>query len=183
MTARYPVHHTTVVIILHVLFSVICANERNTNLVCIGYDKEEGYNECMSQTNVNCNISSLAVLPQVLQKQKRPCYIHFCTTYIELLGSIRFHQLNNATFIGNQYKTMLKCGNKGGLHFTESEIVHLENLIFDQCGTLHDSTSVNVTNNNSTLLFFSTIYVFNSTDFSMNNVTIRNSNGLGLTFF
>ena len=53
--------------------------------------------------------------------------------------SVQFHQLYNVTFIGYSQKTMLNCGNKAGMSFTESEGIHLENLIFDQCGALHDS--------------------------------------------
>ena len=80
---------------------------------------------------------------------------------------------------------MINCisTSKAGMSFAESEGIHLENLIFDQCGALHDSISVNITSKHSTLLIYCTIYAFNSTDFSINNVTIRNSNGLGLTLF
>ena len=136
----YSVHLATVTVIfsliLLLVFNIIHANESSTILVCIGQNKE---NQCNSQRDANCNSSSLAVLPQLLKKHTIPHIIQFCTSQIELDHSILFYQLYNVTFIGVQDRTMIHCTSKAGMSFTESEGIHLENLIFDQCGALHDS--------------------------------------------
>ena len=69
------------------------------------------------------------------------------------------------------------------MSFTESSSIHLEDLIFEHCGAVHSSTSINSTTNNSTLNFYSSMYLFSVTDFTMTNVAIENSNGLGLALF
>ena len=179
MSTKYSILH--LIYVLSLCFQVIFVS--GSRFVCIGHDKKERYKLCTSQGDVNCNVSSLSMVPQVLHEHRKPYYVQFCTTNIDLEEHIQFNKLYNVTFIGDQYKTIINCTSKAGMSFSESEGIQLENLIFDHCGAEHDSTSVNVTSKNSTLRFYSSIYAYNSTNFSMNNVTIRNSNGLGLTLF
>ena len=159
MAAKYSLLSLTAIVFslsLQVVFGSTHVNESSTTLVCIGRNKEERYNLCKSQGDVNCNISSLADLSHLLQKNTRSHYIQFCTSQIELEYNIPFHQLYDVSFIGDLHKTMINCNgtSNAGMSFAESEGIYLENLIFDQCGALHDSTSVNITSNNSTLLFY-----------------------------
>ena len=86
MTAKYSVHLAILVFSLFfllVIVSVIHANESSTNLVCIGYDKKEGYNLCMSQEDVKCNISSIFSSPPSGAPETEKAMLH--TTNIELL--------------------------------------------------------------------------------------------------
>jgi predicted outer membrane repeat protein len=56
--------------------------------------------------------------------------------------------------------------------------------VFEKCGTLQDSTSINITSEiEATIQFYTSLYVFNVTDVKLYNVTVRNSNGLGLAMF
>ena len=172
------------ILYLQVAFGTLHVNEGNSSsFVCIGSDNEECYGLCTRQMDVNCSISSLDMLPQLLQENKRPYYVKFCTTYIELEDIVKFFHLYNVTFVGDQNQTVINCTGKAGISFNDSKGIYLENFIFDRCGAKHDITSINVTSNNSTFHFYSSIYVYSSTNFSMDSVTIRNSNGLGLTLF
>ena len=155
-------------------------SEASSSLICIGVDKDEQHLLCENQM---CNISSLETLPPLLQGNVRPYYILFCTTQIELENSVQFEQLHTINFIGNKRKTIINCTEQAGITFTNSEEIYLENLTFEKCGALHNSTSINFVTNNSTLHLYSSIYLFNSTNFSMAFVDIRNSNGLGLALF
>ena len=54
------------------------------------------------------------------------------------------------------------------------------NITFEHCGVLHNSTSVDIANNYSLLLFRCTVYILNSTGITLESVTISHTNGLGL---
>ena len=165
---------------LQVLLIIIQYKESNASVLCIGQDRDYQNKLCQSQT---CNTSSLPTLPLHLQGNVRPYFVIFCTTEVSLETNVQFQDLYNVTFIGDHNKTVISCANQAGLTFTNSEEVHLENLIFDHCGALHNSTSINITTINSSFHFYSSIFLFHLTNFSMNHVAIKNSNGLGIVLF
>ena len=148
--------------------------------VGFSYNTEDGYVDIV-QADCNCSTLSLANLPEQSQANSR---VYFCTSHTQLDTNIHFQRLYNVTFTGNGQKTVVNCSesHEAGVSFTKSEDIHLKNLIFENCGALQESTSVNITNE-ATLQFYTSLYVFNVTDFSMHNVTVRNSNGLGLAMF
>ena len=168
---------------LHVAV-VICnayATEGSSGLVCIEHYDSSGVHHNQCKHPVNCSTLSLANLPEQLQANSR---VYFCTSHIQLDTSIHFQRLYNVTFAGNEQKTVVNCSesHEAGVSFTESEDIHLKNLIFEKCSALQESTSINFTSE-ATLQFYTSLYVFNVTDFRMYNVTVRNSSGLGLAMF
>ena len=165
------------------VFSNAHATEGSSGLICIEENDSLGayHNPCKNPNATNCNISSLTILPELLQANST---IHLCMPHIQLDTSIHLQGLYNVTFTGVKQKTVMNCSesHEAGVSFTESENIHLENLVFEKCGTLQESTSVNITSE-ATLHFYTSVYVFNVTDFAMYNVTVRNSNGVGLAMF
>ena len=165
------------------VFSNAHATEGSSGLICIEENDSLGayHNPCKNPNATNCNISSLTILPELLQANST---IHLCMPHIQLDTSIHLQGLYNVTFTGVKQKTVMNCSesHEAGVSFTESENIHLENLVFEKCGTLQESTSVNITSE-ATLHFYTSVYVFNVTDFAMYNVTVRNSNGVGLALF
>ena len=166
----------------------ICHAMGNTGLVCVEtkYYHTEIYVHhglCKNRVSeaVNCGISSLAILPELLQENST---VRFCTTHIHLNTSIHFQGFYNVTFIGDQQMTVIDCSlsHEAGISFTDSEKIHLKNLVFEQCSALQESTSVNVISG-TTLQFYTSLYIFHVSEFSMHNVTVRNSSGLGLAMF
>ena len=156
-----------------------------TDLVCIEtkYYHTEIYvhhslsKNCASEFKaVNCGISCLAKLPDLLQANST---VHFYIPHIQLNTSIKFQGLYGVTFIGDQQTTIIDCSLSlaSGVSFTNSEKVHLTNLVFEKCSVLQESTSA------ATLQFYTSLYIFNVTDFDMHKVTVRNSSGLGLAMF
>ena len=184
-STHYCKHYRFVVfsVSLHVAV-VICnayATEGSSGLVCIEHYDSLGVHHNLCKHPVNCSTLSLANLPEQLQANSR---VYFCTSHIQLDTSIHFQRLYNVTFAGNEQKTVVNCSEsrEAGVSFTESEDIHLKNLIFEKCSALQESTSINITSE-ATLQFYTSLYVFNVTNFSMHSVTIRNSNGLGLAMF
>ena len=176
----------------HFLVAVFCitivgiahTTKTNTGLVqvCIEhYNKGVHFNQCKNHEAVNCSTLSIVNLPELLQNNSR---VYFCTAHIQLDTSIQFQKLYNVIFTGNHEKTVINCSEsrEAGVSFTHSEKVYLENLIFEKCSALQESTSINITST-TTLKFYTSIYVFNLTDFSIRNVNVKNSNGIGLAMF
>ena len=171
---------------LHVGIITVFCNTHATvgsGLICIEENASSGeyHNLCKTHNATLYNISSLSILPELLQANLR---VHFCAPHIQLDTNIHFHGLYNVTFTGGKKMTKIDCfeSKNAGVRFTESENIHLENLVFENCGNLQESTSINISSG-ATIQFFTSLYIFNVIDFSMYNVAIRNSNGLALTMF
>ena len=151
----------------------------NVHRLCIA--NENAGNICASDKCRHDNISSLEVLPQLLQNRNGPHYIQLCTTNIVLNENIHFKQVYNVTLAGYEPKAKINCSNQAGITFSNSEGIYFVNLIVDRCGALQNSTSVD--NTTSYNRFQSSLYLYNVTDFSMNNVEVSNSYGIGLALF
>ena len=191
-SSRFNQCHILIVLIvsLQALVGVIHASKSSIGLACIEpyYISDSGtsevhHNPCKNHVSeaVDCGISSLTNLPKLLKTNSR---VQFCTTHIQLDINIQFQGLYNVKFVGDQQMTVINCSesHEAGVSFIESEKIHLKNLVFEKCNALQESTSINITSA-ATLQFYTSLYVFNVTDFSMHNVTVRNCSGLGLTMF
>ena len=110
---------------------------------------------------------------------------------ITLDSCIWFSDIHQITFAGlNSQGTRIICNaskamnNSGaGFRFDKVTDLKLVGLNFEQCGALHDSTTLNTQTQNSTLKFKSSIYILNSSDITIENVSIEQSSGIALTFF
>lgn len=72
-------------------------------------------------------------------------------------------------------------GSHSGFKFVNVTGVLLQNIEIDNCGAAHNSSSVNITANSTNFIFKSSVYILNSSNISIINVNIRNSDGTGLT--
>lgn len=174
-------HYTAIALLFSLcvpVFPIINSSGSRESFLCIENYYTGHHKLCSSQ---KCgNVSYLSTLPTALKENQRPYYIQFCSTNIVLEERVEFQHLHNVSFIGYHGTTTINCTNQAGMSFIDSKIIHLENVILDHCGAIHSSTS---TSNKSTLHFHSSMYLLNVTNFSMRNVAIRNSNGLGLVLF
>jgi hypothetical protein len=110
---------------------------------------------------------------------------------ITLNSSIRFADLYKIAFAGlNSQGTRIICNTSevandsgAGLGFVKVRDLKLVDLKFEQCGDLRNSTTLNTHTRNSTLDFKSSIYILNSTNITIVNVTIEQSSGNALTLF
>ena len=108
-----------------------------------------------------------------------------------LNSSIRFANLHKIAFVGlNSEGTSIICNTSkvandsgAGLEFVKMRDLKLVGLKFEQCGALHKSTTLNTHTRNSTLDFRSSIYILNSTNITIVNVTIEATSGNALTLF
>ena len=96
---------------------------------------------------------------------------------------IAFAGLNSqgTRIICNASKAMNNSG--AGFRFDRVRDLKLVGLNFERCGALHDSTTLNTQTQNSTLKFNSSIYILNSSNVTIENVSIEQSSGIALTFF
>ena len=109
--------------------------------------------------------------------------------------------INETLYLSNKYKigfssikdsNEIKCENislggahKGyGMRFDSITSLSLYGLSFTNCGSLHNSTSVNNTcTSEPPQVFRSSLYLLNCTDIEFNAVSITESKGTGLTLF
>ena len=118
-------------------------------------------------------------------------FVLFEATNIRLNSSIWFADLYKIAFAGlNSEGTRIICNTSKvandsgtGLGFVRVRDLKLVGLKFEQCGALHKSTTLNTHTRNSTLNFRSSIYILNSSDITIANVTIEASSGNALTLF
>ena len=90
---------------------------------------------------------------------------------------------NNVAFIGCPDQSIINCSSKNaGLAFHGVKNLTLVGLTLMFCGAVQNSTSMNITTNNTTAFFRSSIYVRDCTDINIESVSIKNSSGNALTF-
>ena len=119
-------------------------------------------------------------LPSVLNENSYNTQVMFCSTLFTLNLHLELQGLQNISFIGNP--SIFSCSDNAGLTIINSVDISITNITFEHCGVLHNSTSVDIANNYSLLLFRSAVYILNSTDIILESVTISRTNGLGLAF-
>jgi len=81
--------------------------------------------------------------------------------------------------------TSIVCGVDAGLAFQNISKVKIANITFINCGSLRNSTSINVTTNssNTTLLLSAALYFTYCKDVQIINVIVQNSNSTGVVMY
>ena len=125
---------------------------------------------------VNCKF--LSELESMLMKVKSNIQVLFCSVQFTLTDNMEMKELHNVSFVG--YPSVVSCSFDTGLTIINSANISITNVTFEHCSVFHDSTSVDIANNYSLLLFRSAVYILNSTDITLESVTISYTNGLGL---
>ncbi|XP_064401532.1 uncharacterized protein LOC135347456 [Halichondria panicea] len=86
----------------------------------------------------------------------------------------------------SQDEVIIRCvGQTSGIAFNRSQNIHLEGLIIDGCGGIFESTSTNLSDsvNLTTMAFRSALYFEKCTNVALFGVTVRNSNGVGVSMY
>ena len=143
---------------------------------------EFGTNDCMLGTNISSNCSLICC--------NSTCYnsidVMFTSGKVHVLKEgYTFADLKNVRFTTTQVgiPSTIKCTNSDtnanpGIAFVKVTNLAIEYLNIVGCGMKHVSTSI--LKDEQFITFFSALYVQNSTNLSVRNVNISNSNGTGL---
>ena len=147
--------------------------------MCFVEDSTDPVNHCIQNDETVINCQSLDKLQSTLIST---CNIQvvLCSAHFMLDFHLELQGLHNISFVG--HPSTLSCSNDAGLTIISSANISITNITFENCGVLHNSTSVDIANNNSLLMFRSTVFILNSTDIRLESVTISHTNGLGLAF-
>jgi len=101
---------------------------------------------------------------------------------IVLSKSVTLENVANIVFSGSDQQVIVSCVELVGLSFLNSSNIVISNLIFDNCSTNHTSTSYNSTNP-VPLPLHSALYFSGCNDTTFYRVTVRHSNGTGVTMY
>lgn len=130
---------------------------------------------CSSLEFVNNNTRGISPVEIVIQG-----------SLLSLEEPVRFENRSELAIRGNN-STVIKCKSnspKGaGLVFQKVGDLQIENLTFESCGMLAESTSRNSTTGNTTMKFRCAIYLLNCTNVTITDVVVENSTGTGMAFF
>ncbi|XP_065912578.1 uncharacterized protein [Dysidea avara] len=82
--------------------------------------------------------------------------------------------------------TVVNCGENAGLFFQGIQSVTITGISFNECGSIRNSTSVDVsssTTKNTTILLSAALYFIYCKDVTISNVTVMNSNSTGVVMY
>ena len=133
---------------------------------------------CVSPELSVTNCHSLNDLPSLLNASETE--VVFCSPLFTLHFNLALQGVHNVSLVGNP--STFTCSKDAGLTILDSASISMRDITFQNCGVLHNSTTVDI-DDSSILLFRSALYIFNSTDITLESVTVNYTNGLGLTFF
>ena len=197
-------------IALYALVLPILAMSNEDNM-CLTIDDNESLSNafnimksCFTSTNhsTSCNVTDSLSLNQcrnssvhlICCKSHTICYnsidVVFMSGNYTIKGKYRFTNLQNVRFSGSHSDSgtppTIKCSpitdasnDNSGLAFIQVKNLTIEYLNIIGCGMNHTSTSTST--NGDFITHFSALYVQNSTDLLVSNVSISNSNGTGLS--
>lgn len=87
----------------------------------------------------------------------------------------------NLTIFGNG--STINCTGNFGLKVNNSHLVHIQNVTFKNCGACHNTSSSDLNTNGATMLLKTAVYITRSREVSLMNITITESDGIGLSMF
>ena len=172
-------NNIAIILLILTVAHVFCC--RGDKTACFVEDSTDPVNNCIQNDETMMNCHSLDKLESTLITNST-CNIQvvLCSAYFTLDFHLELHRLHDISFVG--YPSTFLCSNDAGLTIISSANISITNITFENCGVLHNSTFVDIANNNSLLLFRSAVYILNSTDIILESVTISHTNGLGLAF-
>ena len=139
---------------------------------------------CIDNVNnscIECDTSYSSEYVVHKEEMKEDFTLKICSDSVKLVQLFHVQNLDSVRITGEANTTsLLVCsGNNTGLKFTNISFLEIKNVEIQFCGALHNSTSID-SNLSMKTLFRSSIYIVNSSDVSIVNVAIINSNGTGL---
>ena len=107
-----------------------------------------------------------------------------CSDLVPLKSLIAFEDRITLSITGYKNGIVIQCdGDEVGLKFVNVTNITLENFKLLNCGAEHNSTSLNVSTKDTTLIFKCSVYLLNCSDITMRNVHLKDSDGTGLAIF
>ena len=159
----------------------VCLSSANTECILDSSHGNGPALHCSSSYAVN---KMCLVLDEMntLQHDLNDTTVILCSQNFSLDFNLVLQGVRNIQLVGSP--STLTCSGDAGLTVLESENVTITNVTFEKCGALHNSTTIDRTKQDSSVhMFRSAVYISNSTDITLDNVSITNSNGIGLSFF
>ena len=136
--------------------------------------------QCPQKDEHMINCKSLSELEPMLMKVESNIQVLFCSAQFTFTFNMEIQRLHDVSFVG--YPSVFSCSGDAGLTIVDSASISITNITFEQCGIFHDSTSIDIVNNFSLLMFRSAVYILSSIDITLESVTISHTDGLGLAF-
>ena len=141
----------------------------------------------LATTNVQkCNCSVKLGLNDVAHQITNNSALLFCDQTANLSMMVPFDKLSNIELRGySECGTILYCplGEQSGLKFTDVSNLTIINLKFIHCGAIHESTTLDTSTDNSSLIFLANIYILNCNNVTIVKVDVVDSNGTGMAIF
>ena len=162
--------HRLLLVLLFTLYSQSISHS-DSNTYCI-VSSTETTNFCTNAKCNNSNTITLSGVQQAIQKHQ-DLELYLCSYYFTI-GSQYFVNLTSIYIRSEATTSCLDCNGKHyGFFFDNVSNVVVENVIFDHCGFKNAIEEFNID-------FDSSIYIRNSWNISLLNVTIRSSSGIGM---
>lgn len=133
-----------------------------------------------------CNSSDKLGLNDAAHKISNNSALIFCDQTANLTMTIPFEKLSNIVLQGySDGGTVLYCpaGEQSGLKFTDIDNLTIINLKLVCCGAMHESTTLDTSTGNSSLMFLASIYILNCNNVMVVKVDVVDSNGTGMAIF
>ena len=116
-----------------------------------------------------------------IEEIKEDLYLKICSDSLKLTQLLHLQNLDTIEVTGEANAiSLIDCERESGLRFTNISKLKIINLEIRSCGALFYSTSQNHSDPDTNTLFRSSIYIINSSDVSIVNIAITDSNGTGL---
>ena len=116
-----------------------------------------------------------------IEEIKEDLYLKICSDSLKLTQLLHLQNLDTIEVTGEANAiSLIDCERESGLRFTNISKLIIMNLEIRSCGALFYSTSQNHSDPDTNTLFRSSIYIANSSDVSIVNIAITDSNGTGL---
>ena len=162
-----------------VLIAVAAPIGRSSRVRYVDWFSGNNTVNCLSSSNQPCKTLDYACTN--LQNDT----VIFMSPGLQVLEqSITFSFTSNISIIGQYGSALINCSEPNiGIQFINVKTFTIEDLEFQYCGMLQDSTSVSSVNQSITVRFPSALYFLNSTDVSITGTNITSSNGTGVTLF
>ena len=138
----------------------------------------EDENAC---TNCSFNVSMQDI--QVFLETSNASGINFvlCSEQVLLHGLVQFENKSFIEISIFEGFSKIICDNtNSGLKFSHIGTLVLNNIAILHCGVEYLSTSLNTTSGDTFVSFRSSVYIENSADINIINITIANSDGTGM---
>lgn len=160
-----------VVILLSILTTGICT-------FCV--NSREGIDHIdYLESNSTCSRS----LPHLLQSLKSKSSVSIILETNIILEDVVYIENFNGLVITSHEESIISCNisfSETGIYISSVTNFTLLDITIEKCGMLKESSTHNIENNEDRWMIWSSVYITNSTDIEIRNVTFTHNKGAGL---